>query len=254
MSGLVLPSSTEPTSGRRREGRSSARDIASRDRVVRLVRPVQREEHVVVPGFGREDADEPAAVRDTVGGDPEVAASLEDPGRAPLEKRGLEGRVGLAEDEGAAGLDDPGLVAGDVEGGASEVLDVVDADVRDRGDAPGGDVGRVPTAADTDLDDGGVDRDVGEPPVGDPGEDLEVARCLGEMRLDRRDEGQQLVEGLVVDLVLVPGDPLVDPLEVRARVGTDGQSALDEERGGEPGGGRLAVRAREMQDRILELR
>jgi hypothetical protein len=73
------------------------------------------------------------------------------------------------------------------------------------------------------------------------------------MGFDGRDEREQLVEVVVVDLVRVPGDPLVDPLEVGAGVGADGEAGLHEERGREAGGGGLAVGAGEVEDRVLEL-
>ena len=108
-----------------------------------------------------------------------------------------------------------------------------------------GHVGGVVAAEQADLDDGDVDREVGEPAEGGGGEDLEVAtgRTPGQV-LDRGDRADLLAELVVVDRLAVPHQPLVDPLEVRARVGADREAAGPQQRGDHPGGRALAVRAR----------
>ena len=66
------------------------------------------------------------------------------------------------EDRDGVRLDDPGLLGGDLDDGVAEVLGVVEADRRDDRDLGVDDVGVVPRAAQADLDDGDVDRGVGE--------------------------------------------------------------------------------------------
>ena len=58
-----------------------------------------------------------------------------------------------AEHRDRAGLDDPGLVPGDLESRRAQVLGVVQADRRDHRDVAVDDVGGVPGAAEPDLDD-----------------------------------------------------------------------------------------------------
>ena len=55
-------------------------------------------------------------------------------------------------------------------------------------------VGGVPGAPEAHLDHRHVDRDVAEPPQRGGGEDLEVARRVGQQVLDRGDRDEELVE------------------------------------------------------------
>ena len=67
---------------------------------------------------------------------------------------------------GAARLDDPRLLAGDVGERRAGELVVVHADVGDDGNLGVDHVGGVPATEQPDLDDGDVDGDVGEPAEG----------------------------------------------------------------------------------------
>src|SRR5262249_59617814 len=106
------------------------------------------------------------------------------------------------------GLDDAGLVGGDELPCRAEVFDVVDAHVRDHGDAPVDNVGGVPRPTHADLDDGHVDGDVREPRERGGGEDLEVARPVGQVVLDVRDAREQVGERHVRDRLSVPQEAL----------------------------------------------
>ena len=76
------------------------------------------------------------------------------------------------------------------------------------------DVGRVPGAAETDLDDGGLDGHIGEVAERRGREDLEVARRLGEELLDHRDRLRASPSSVVVGdrLARSQSDPLVHAL------------------------------------------
>ena len=104
-----------------------------------------------------------------------------------------------------------------------------------------------------DLDDGDVDGDVGEPHERGRGEDLEVARPVGQVALDARDSGEQVGEVVVADRLVVPGEALVDPLEVRARVGADRQARRGQELDRDPHHRRLAVGAGDVDRRVRQL-
>ena len=145
---------------------SKASTAASAQRgVVRLVLAVQREEHVLVGRRPAAQGQQLAADRDLAGERPRTpgprAAASHPPRRAPQEHLGGLGRL-LGQDGDRAGLDDPGLLPGDRRDVVTEEALVVERDRRDHGDLGVDDVGRVPGAAHADLDDGHVDRRVGE--------------------------------------------------------------------------------------------
>ena len=126
-------------------------------------------------------------MRELVAGHPEVDLTAEHAGRRPLQEDGREVGVGLAEHQRRVELHDPGLLGSDVGPCRTEILDVIHAHVGDHGHHPIDDVRRVPGPSDPDLDDRHVDGDVGEPGQRRGGEDLEVARRVGEVTLHPRD-------------------------------------------------------------------
>ena len=184
-------------------------------RVHGLVRAVQRNQELVVGCTRRPEVDEPTAVRDAVGDDLEVAVPQHDPLGIAGGEDGNELRIGLPEHERRAGLDDPGLLRRDVGTGRTQVLDMVDAHVRDHCDRGVDHVGGIPGAAESDLDHRDIDRDVGEPGECHGGEDLEPARAfeasLGQRRFQLGDERQQRIELRVEYRLPVPGDAFVHP-------------------------------------------
>ena len=86
------------------------------------------------------------------------------------------------------------------------------------------DVGGVEPTEQADLDHGDVDRDLGEPPERGGGHDLEPAGVDAGQLLDGGHVADRLGQVVVVDRLAVAGDALVDPLEVRAGVGADGEA------------------------------
>ena len=104
-------------------------------------------------------------------------------------------------------------------------LGVVHADVGDHGDGRVDDVGGIPPTEQADLDHHHVDGDVGEPAERRGGDDLEVARPAADDALEVGDRRDLLGELVVGDRFEVAADAFVDPFEVRARVGADGQAA-----------------------------
>ena len=128
------------------------------------------------------------------------------------------------------------------------------ADVGDHGDRAVAHVRGVVATEQSDLDDGDVDRDVGEPPQSGSSQQLEVRARPADQRLELSNIGQHVGQLVVVDRLAVPRDAFVDALQVRAGVGADGQAGFDQQCGDEAGGRALAVRAREVDDRIGLLR
>ena len=122
------------------------------------------------------------------------------------------------------GLTMPAFSRGDVGERRAGELGVVEADVRDDRDLRVDHVRGVPPTEHPDLDHGNVDGDVGEPPEGRRRDDLEEGRAHAGDQLEVGDRADHLTEADVVDRLGITGDPLVDPLEVRAGVGADGQS------------------------------
>ena len=136
----------------------------------------------------------------------------------------LEPGIGLAQDERRVGLHDARLLRRDLGAGRPEVVHMVDRDVGDHGHAGLERVGRVPRAAESDLHDGDVDREVREPRVRRRGQHLEVRRMQVECVLDDRDGAQQVVELVVGDGHPLIRDAFVDVFQMRARVRTDGEA------------------------------
>ena len=134
-----------------------------------------------------------------------------------------------------------------------EVLDVVELDVGDHRDLAVDHVGGVPAAPEAHLDDRDVDGHVGEPLQGGGVDDLEVAGAVVEHQLDVGDAQEDAVEVVVGDGLPVPGDALVEPLQVGAGVGAHREPRGHEQGGGDPRRRRLAVGAGDVDGRVLEL-
>lgn len=137
-------------------------------------------------------------------------------------------RHGAQVDVGGNGIgqpldDDACLLGGDLGDGVPEIVGVVQADGRDDHHRGVDDVGGVPPAAEADLDDGDVDRRVGERRKRHRGDDLELAhaRAAGRLGLlvDEFDEGFQFAVRLDVegraDRLAVDGDALHGRLQMR---------------------------------------
>ncbi len=214
--------------------------------VVGLVTAVEREEHVLV-GTGRREQVEHLAAD----GGPDVAHLEVDAHHGRTERRPrLEDldqiRILLADHDVGARFDDARLLAGHVAAPVPRQVGVVLADVGDDRDVAVDHVGRVEQAEQAHLDDGHIDGDLGEPGERRRGEQLEVGRLHPRERTERGDLADDLAEGVVADRFEVPLEAFVDALEMRARVGADGEARLDEQRRGEPGNRTLAVRARDV--------
>ena len=76
-----------------------------------------------------------------------------------------------------------------------------------------------------DLEDGHVDRAIGEPAQRGPGQDLEPGQpdVVAEQRLEAGQVGEHLGQVGVADGLAVGGQPLVDALQMRAGEGADPQ-------------------------------
>ncbi len=220
-------------------------------RVLGLVLAVQRQEDVLVLlAADPAQRHQLAADREFAADDAELHALAGDRGvhldRAPQD--GLGGvELLLGDDRDGVGLDDPGLLDGDLAGGLPQLVGVVEADRGDHGDPGVDDVGGVPGAAHADLDHGDVHRRVGEGRVGHAGEHLEEGHRDRLALVDHPhvglDVAVDLDEPLGGDRGAVQADPLGDALHVRAGVAAgaqleDGEQLLDH-----PGGGGLAVGA-----------
>ena len=133
--------------------------------VLGLVRAVQRHQQVLVAAGDALDGDHLAADRDGAGFDAELHAFEAE---RHVDLLGLLqqdlGRVDRLRgaDQEAAGLDDAGLLVGDVPGGVAEQFRVVQGDRGDHGHLAVADVGGVGDAAQAHLDHGDIDRLVGE--------------------------------------------------------------------------------------------
>jgi hypothetical protein len=148
-------------------------------------------------------------------------------------------------------LDDPGLLGGDAGHVGPEVLGVVHRHRGDDGDPRVGDVGRVPGAAHPDLDDGDVDRGVGEGGVGHRHHDLEEGHrdAAGVDHLHvGRDVVVHLDEPLGADRLAVEHDPLPYRLQVGAGEPADPQAEAAQQLVDHPRRRGLAVGAGDLHD------
>ena len=109
-------------------------------RVLRLVGAVQREEELVVLAAQPAQRHHLAAHGGDAVLDPEVDALAQDAWRRPRAARSAStastSSACSAHDDLRAGLDDPGLLDGDLGGAGAEVARVVDRDRRDHRDGP----------------------------------------------------------------------------------------------------------------------
>ncbi len=152
----------------------------------------------------------------------------------------------------------PAFSPGDRGDVGPEVLGVVQRDRRDDGDPRVGDVGGVPGAAHADLDDGDVDRRVGEQRVGHAHHDLEEAHRVLAARVDhlhvRGDVVVGLDEALGAHRLAVEHDPLPDRLQVRAGEPAHAQAEAAEQLVDHARRRRLAVGAGHLDDRHRAVR
>ena len=128
---------------------------------------------------------------------------------------------------------------------------MVEADVGHHRHAGVHHVGGVPAAAESHLEDRHIDRPVGEPAQGGPGQDLEPGQpdARTEQRLEPGQVGEDLGQLGVADRLAVGGQPLVDALQVGAGEGTDPQALGRQQRGEAASRGRLAVGAGDVDGR-----
>jgi hypothetical protein len=228
-----------------------------RGRVLRLVGAVQRQEDVVVLRTQPLQRQQLAADRR----DPREHAELKaftdrrrpDLRAAPQQHLGRTGEL-LGEHGRGAGLDDPGLLDRDHVRGVAEQPGMVDGDGGHHRDGAVGDVGGVPGAAETDLDDGDVDGRVGEGGIRHPDDRLEEAQRVGLGGVDevgvRRDVVERADELLVGQWLAVDADALVDALEVGTGEPAGAQVERAQEGVDHPAGRGLAVGAGEVDDRV----
>ncbi len=183
--------------------------------------------------------------------------------------RGLDDRhdlflVGLATDDGgASGLDDAGLLGGDLFDGVAQPCHVVHIDRPDDRGVGVEHVGGVPAAAHADLHDGHVDRSVGEFPDGHGGEHFEEAHLrlaeLVHLHIDDGDQILDLVPGVdeivIGKLLAVDGDALVDVLQMRRGVQAGAHAVGTADGLRHAGGGPLAVGAGDVDhaERLLRM-
>ena len=180
-------------------------------------------------------------------------------GGALDDRQGVRGLGGA--DRGDAGLDDGGLLRGDLGQGAAEDVDVIEAEAGDGAGGGGDDVGGVEAAAEADFDDAEVDFVSGEvvererrerfeggdaAPIRERHERINLGNG-GSERFYALGEGG-LGDGLAVDL-----DALADGVQVRRGV------EADLEAGGLAGGGghgadaALALGPRHVRRRIAQV-
>ena len=158
--------------------------------------------------------------------------------------------------------DDPGLLRGDLADGGTQVLGVIHSDRRDHHHRAVDDAGRIPGPAHPGLDDGDVDRGVGERGESHRGEDFELAHRRSalshRLRVDQLHERLDLAVGLHIagwtDRPVVDGDSLDHRLQVRAG-GAPGALTERAQQGVDHAGHRrLAVGSGDMDARVVVLR
>ena len=233
--------------------------------VVRLVLAEQRDEHVLVDRGGRADRDHLAADPHLAIHDLEVAA-LDAGDRvngARLLEEDVENFLLLShDDDNLAGLDDAGLFARDLFDRGAQPLRVIQGDRRDDGDAGVDDVRSVPAPAHADLDDGGIDRVVGEGSVRHDREDLEEGQARATLLRAalvhhanvRLDVLPCAHEALARDRVTLQRDAFAHVEQVRAREAARLHTEGGEERVDHARRRRLAVRTRDVDRRVEVLR
>ena len=218
--------------------------------VLRLVRPVEREEDVVVLRVQTLQREQLAADRGHPGDDAELQALAHGVASTSAHRRSRTSAGPgscSASTAVAPGLMIPAFSSAISSTEVAEVRRVVDADRGHHRDRPVRDVGGVPQAAHADLHDRDVDRRVRERGVRHPDDRLEEAqrvrlRGVDEVRV-RRDVVEGADELRVGQRLAVDRDPLVDPLEVGAGEATRAQVERPQQGVDHPARGRLAVGA-----------
>ena len=190
--------------------------------IVALVGSVQGDVDLVVAPRRGVEINDATAVGEPVGVGPEVGAAppercRADPRRLVLDHAG-DLRVILPEDDDAARLHDAGLLGGDLLPGGTEQLDVVELHIGDHSHRGIDDVRRIPAPAEADLDNSGLDSFVSEPAEGGCCDELEPRRPHPDEHFELGQGGQLSRQGVISDLQVADHHPLVDPLEMRARV------------------------------------
>ena len=143
----------------------------------------------------------------------------------------------------------PALSRGDPLERRAEDVGVVEADVGEDRHVTVHHVGGVPRPAEAHLDDHGVDRLGGEPRQGRRGEQLEAGRTLGQQRLEQRQLGEDVGQGLVVDRLAVARQAFGHHVQVGAGVGADAEALGHQQRGRHGRGRPLAVGAGDVDGR-----
>ena len=168
----------------------------------------------------------------------------------------------LGDDRDGARLDDARLLAGDAGDRVAEVVAVVEPDRGDDRDDAVGDVGRVPAAAEADLDDRDVDGGVREGRERQRRQHLEVRERHaavgrrvgvddGHVGLDLLPRREQALGG---DRLPVEADALAGVGEVRRREQAGAQAERPQQRLDHACRRALAVRAGDVDDGIRRLR
>ena len=224
---------------------------------MRLVLAEQRDEDVFVDRGGRTDGDHLAADAYLAVHDLEVAAfdACDGVDGAGLLEEDVEDCfLLLHDDDDLAGFDDAGFFARDLFDRGAEPLGVVQGDRGDDGDAGVDDVRGVPASAHADLDDGGVDRVVGEGRVRHDREDLEEGQARAAFLLaalvHHADVGGDVLPGayeaLARDRVAFQGDALAYVKQVWTREAACLHAERGQQRVDHTRCGCLAVRARDV--------
>ena len=236
-----------------------------RRRVMRLILPKQRDEHVLVDRGRRADGDHLAADPHLTIHDLEVAA-LDAGDRvdgARLLEEDVEDFLLLShDDDDLAGLNDACLFVGDLLDRGAEPLRVIQGDRRDDGDACVDDVRGVPAPAHADLDDGRIDRVVREGRVRHDREDLEEGQAGAALFLaalvDHANVRGNILPGtheaLTRDRVAFQRDALAHVEQVRAREAARLHTKSTQQRVDHARRGGLTVRARDVDRRVGVLR
>ena len=131
---------------------------------------------------------------------------------------------------------------------------MVELDVGHDSDVAVGDVRGVEAPAKADFGDDRLGSHVGKPGEGGRGDELEPGRTDGEEALDLGHRPKDAGEGVIGYVCSLEGEPLVYRLEVRARVGADGQPAGLKNGRSHPGGRALAVGPGYVDYRVRRLR
>ena len=227
--------------------------------------PKSGQEDLVVLRVQALEVEHLAADREPTPDDAELQALARHDGvdlDGPLQDRLGGHQLLLRDDRDRARLDDARLLAGDAGDGVAEVVAVVEPDRGDDRHDAVGDVGRVPAAAEADLDDRDVDGRIGEGGERQRRHDLEVRQRHatvgrrvgvddGHVGLDLLPRRQQALRR---DRLPVEADPLAGVGQVRRREQAGAQAERAQQRLDHPRRGALAVGAGDVDDGVGGLR